>query len=114
MSNKPFSLSSVIPADLTETDISSPQLVFEGSAISYRCVAQGAPLPDIKWYKDGTQVDIGVTSRNILTRETTSDVEIVDLSVEDSGDYVCRAANVVGGVEVGYDEATAILRVISE
>ena len=59
-------------------------------------------------------MDIETTSVNPETREATSSVELSGVRQGDSGQYVCRAVNQVGGVEIGSQETQATLVVIGE
>ena len=55
-----------------------------------------------------------MTSVDPETREATSRVELSGVRQGDSGQYVCRAVNQVGGVEIGRQETQATLVVIGE
>ena len=55
-----------------------------------------------------------MTSVDPETREATSSVELSGVSEGDSGQYVCRAVNQVGGIEIGSQETQATLLVIGE
>ena len=110
----PYFFPSAYPANLTQTILPTPRLLFTGTRITYTCVAFGAPPPEIIWLHDSGVVDTAVTMKNSETRETSSVLEFPELSVGDSGVYECRAVNEIDGVEVGREEGQARLEVIGE
>ena len=67
-----------------------------GDTVSLHCEVDGEPLPTIRWFKDGAQVNLDndrITTENgflILQEVVTSD----------SGDYHCQAVNTLGQVRV--------------
>ncbi|XP_066298744.1 protein turtle homolog B-like [Branchiostoma lanceolatum] len=74
-------------------NISSPVVVTSGMTAVLRCTADGNPLPDIRWHREGDSQEIGVTSPE---EETTSRVILPDVHFSDSGWYWCVASNGVG------------------
>ena len=74
--------------------------------ISLSCVADGIPLPDIVWLRDGCPLSSGIRSSRLKITETVvggfrrhvpeamqSDLTIHDSAVKDGGIYTCRATN---------------------
>lgn len=106
--------STAIAASITEPPSPPASLTFEGSDITYSCVAHGAPPPVIVWLHNGRPLTDTTSATNPETRETTSSVRLLNVGMEQSGDYVCRAANTVDGTEVGSVDKQASLTVIGE
>ncbi|KAI8509662.1 hypothetical protein Bbelb_120900 [Branchiostoma belcheri] len=96
-------------------NISNPVVVTSGMTAVLRCTADGNPLPDIRWHREGerhgpgfrvdypepylsivldkARQELGVTSPE---EEMTSRVILPDVHVSDSGWYWCVASNGVG------------------
>ena len=53
---------------------------------------KGTPEPQVSWQKDG--VDVHNSSRSVVSLD--GDLRISQAAQEDSGSYVCRAANAAG------------------
>ena len=75
---------------------------FVGGKVSFPCVVQGSPRPEIKWWKDGVQVltnekkaRITISDKNGRVK-TSSILRISPTQPEDAGRYECRAENVFG------------------
>uniref|UniRef100_A0A7N4PFA3 non-specific serine/threonine protein kinase n=1 Tax=Sarcophilus harrisii TaxID=9305 RepID=A0A7N4PFA3_SARHA len=89
-------------------------LVSVGKDATLSCQIVGNPVPLVSWEKDQVPVAAGgrfrVTEEGELYRLT-----IVDLTLEDSGQYVCRARNSIGeafaavSLQVGEDSMRAEL-----
>ncbi|XP_019852845.1 PREDICTED: uncharacterized protein LOC100634318 [Amphimedon queenslandica] len=84
-----------------------------GETVSFNCTADGVPVPDLVWRKDGKYIIPEANRRNTSSSEPTdgfrindipqvkqrtSELIITDLTVSDTGKYSCRADN---GVERG-------------
>lgn len=66
-----------------------------GSNFALECVADGHPKPEIRWYKNDTE--LFETSRLLIkTTNSTCRLEIKDIDFNDTGKYTCQALNVVG------------------
>ena len=104
----------VHPASLREPSLPPPQLLFTGARVSYSCVAYGAPPPSIIWLHNRAPLDTAVSTTDEETRETTSVLELAELSEGDSGTYTCRAVNEVEGEEVGSQDSETRLEVIGQ
>ncbi|XP_066996546.2 titin homolog isoform X2 [Anabrus simplex] len=72
-----------------------------GSSIRLECQVRGDPIPQVRWYRDGTELDF---RRDNCPRFSTSFngnlcvLEIKDLQDEDTGRYMCEATNKEGRV----------------
>ena len=68
----------------------------EGMALVLECHVSGTPLPEISWFQDRKQ--LSDDSVNVVMDDTAgkSVARIGRLRPEDSGEYICQAANVAG------------------
>ena len=80
---------------------------FVNEMISLTCTADGVPLPDIVWLKDGCPLSahIAQSNRFLVTEAVVpgfrvhvpgaiqSNLTILDSTEKDGGDYMCRATN---------------------
>ncbi|KAM8858181.1 titin-like [Synchiropus picturatus] len=76
-----------------------------GGIAKFECETEDAPNVMFKWFKDGNPVKEGDKFR-IISRLTTSSLEVLSPTKADSGDYTCRASN-----RHGSDECSAHLGV---
>ncbi|KAM9804801.1 titin-like [Neosynchiropus ocellatus] len=76
-----------------------------GGIAKFECETEDAPNVMFKWFKDGTPVKEGDKFR-IISRLTTSSLEVLGPTKADSADYTCRASN-----RHGSDECSAHLGV---
>ncbi|CAJ0599495.1 unnamed protein product [Cylicocyclus nassatus] len=70
-----------------------------GYKLSLFCQAYGTPRPDMKWYKDGVEINIrpGLQIRNIIRQDTiSSHLDVDPTRVLDAGEYECVANNTYG------------------
>ena len=73
------------------------------NTVTLICVADGHPLPNIGWLKDGEELrnnnkyfpsnDISMGSRYHGIMQVTSNLIIRDLQTTDSGTYMCQASS---------------------
>ena len=59
------------------------------SRLELTCVADGYPLPNYKWYKNGAEVD--PTDMRYL--QLGGNLVILSVDITDSGEYKCNATN---------------------
>ena len=68
-----------------------------GNSLSLTCVARGQPLPTISWLRDGTPIvsgmDFNITVSQLNSITTLSILELCDVQLVHSGEYVCTAEN---------------------
>ncbi|KJH46601.1 immunoglobulin I-set domain protein [Dictyocaulus viviparus] len=70
-----------------------------GYKLKLFCEAEGNPVPDIRWYKDGVEVQFrpGVRIRNEIDMDSIASYLDIDPSgVLDAGEYECVARNSFG------------------
>ena len=80
-----------------------------GESFTFRCAADGDPLPDIMWFKgpyDGGQQLVTRGKVSIQTNTDTTSIEssltISNVDVNDGGIYTCRAENDASTSEVTF------------
>lgn len=74
-----------------------------GNAARFDCEIEDAPNVNFKWFKDGQPIKDGDKYR-IINRTSTSSLELLSPTKDDSGEYACKASNVHG-----VDECSATL-----
>ncbi|XP_067862773.1 myomesin-3 [Heptranchias perlo] len=75
-----------------------PHIVWEKMNVKLSCIIQGAPIPQVKWYKDGVLIQPAAvpgkyTIENKIGLQTLG---ISRCSPEDSGEYCALATNALG------------------
>uniref|UniRef100_A0A0N5BTT3 Hemicentin-1 n=1 Tax=Strongyloides papillosus TaxID=174720 RepID=A0A0N5BTT3_STREA len=78
----------------------------ENKEISFQCIADGIPQPEISWFFKGKELKLDERDKYMFNLDNTLD--IFDLAPEDKGEYVCKASNGVGS-----DEKTFNLDIIN-
>lgn len=68
-----------------------------GADVVIRCPVEQSPNLIIEWYKDGSFVDAVL---NLFKMGRKGSLTIFNVTVEDSGTYVCKAINGFGTAEV--------------
>lgn len=76
-----------------------------GNTAKFECETEEAPNVSFKWFKDGNPIKDGERHR-IISRFSTSCLELLSPTKDDSGEYTCRASN-----QHGTDECSASLSV---
>lgn len=76
-----------------------------GNTAKFECETEDAPNVTFKWFKDGHPIKDGEKYR-IVSRFSTSYLELLNPTTEDSGRYSCKATNLHGS-----DECSAPLTV---
>ncbi|XP_043471828.1 obscurin isoform X4 [Leptopilina heterotoma] len=78
------------------------QKVNEGETLSLKVEISGTPEPEVKWYKDGKQVDASADARIKISRDTKRkenyDLTLTLIKGSDGGIYEVRAENELGQV----------------
>ncbi|XP_013100732.2 neogenin isoform X1 [Stomoxys calcitrans] len=76
----------------------SPQTVKEGDVVTLDCVANGVPKPQIKWLRNGEELDLNDLDSRFSIIGTGS-LQISSAEDIDSGNYQCRASNTVDSLD---------------
>ncbi|XP_046809643.1 neogenin isoform X1 [Lucilia cuprina] len=76
----------------------SPQTVKEGDVVTLDCVANGVPKPQIKWLRNGEELDLSDLDSRFSIIGTGS-LQISSAEDIDSGNYQCRASNTVDSLD---------------
>lgn len=100
-----FVLVSVYPRFLkTPSDVT----VKAGTTARLECAAEGQPVPEIAWQKDGGYDFPAARERRMHVMPSDDVFFIVDVKSEDQGVYACTAKNAAGVVRV--NATLAVLR----
>ena len=86
-------LSLIVPPAIT--DLPSPPTHTKGDDFELVCSFTGAPAPDILWEKDGSVFLLG-EGRRVTNSVGTSQLEIINLTLSDAGEYRCSVTNHAG------------------
>lgn len=78
------------------------QKVNEGDTLSLKVEISGTPEPEVKWFKDGKQVDASADARIKISRDTKRkenyDLTLTLVKGSDGGVYEVKAVNELGQV----------------
>ena len=94
MSLPSLSAAPAVVTDLVFTN-NNPE---EGDDTAAVCEWTGSPTPEVTWFKNGEPLDEGTLSsriRIILTSDFRSELQIREVELDDTGDYVCNVSNYV-------------------
>lgn len=70
----------------------TPLEINVGSRAKFECEIEDAPSVTFKWYKSGIEIKQSEKYR-ILTRHTSSSLELLNPVKADSNEYTCKASN---------------------
>ncbi|XP_028853436.1 neurofascin homolog (chicken) a isoform X11 [Denticeps clupeoides] len=82
------------PTFLSPTGLASDKMVLRGQQLLLECIAAGLPTPTIKWFKKGGDLP----TNKVKLDNCNKTLQIVNVSEEDSGDYICMANNKIGSI----------------
>lgn len=69
----------------------------------------GEPFPNVIWYKDNVKIEQKDNRYNVVNKGSNCSMVISNVTVDDSGKYVCQATNVMG-----YTSTYSRLKIMSE
>lgn len=84
------------PTFLTE---STTKTVNEGDTVTLDCVANGNPKPQIKWLRNGEDIEINDGNSRFRMIGTGS-LHIISIGEADAGNYQCRASNSMDSADI--------------
>ena len=72
------------------------RLVKTGQPLTLSCKVEDSPGLSVKWFRNGCEI---ISNYRQLVRFSNSvaSLEVIDNSVDDSGEYVCVASSAAGG-----------------
>lgn len=71
----------------------------EGETVTLDCVANGNPKPQIKWLRNGEDIEINESNPKFRIIGTGS-LQIVSVAETDAGNYQCRASNSMESADI--------------
>lgn len=85
--------------------LEATKLITSGDSARLECKVTGSPVISVKWFKNEMEINISPKYRMDFT-DLVASLEIVNCTVQDSGDYVCLASS-----EAGSDRCSSTLTV---
>lgn len=82
-----------------------PVEINTGNSAKFECETEDAPNVSFRWFKDGNPIKEGEKYR-IISRFSSSCLELLTPTKEDGGEYACKATN-----QHGSDQCSAFLSV---
>lgn len=82
------------PTFLSPKGLSSSKIVLRGEQLLLECIAAGIPSPNINWIKKGAELP----SKKVKIDNFGKTLRLLNVSEEDSGDYICMASNKIGSI----------------
>ncbi|XP_046849597.1 papilin-like [Xenia sp. Carnegie-2017] len=73
-----------------QVTISKGYTVKQGGKATINCTARGRPRPTLQWYKNGVPLPLQISSK---IRVTSTKIYIRKTTIEDHGNYYCKATN---------------------
>ncbi|XP_033111499.1 telokin-like [Anneissia japonica] len=70
--------------------------VVEGNPACFDCQIVGTPQPDVRWYKDGTEITHLADYHIVNRSDGTNSLTIRETFAEDMGQYSVKAVNKAG------------------
>lgn len=97
-------LNSTEPATFVER-LEPSQLIKKGEYAQLECKVKGTPEIKISWFKDDREIEESDKYKMSLVGATAV-LRLLDITVEDSGEYMCVATN-----EAGKDTCSSVVAV---
>ncbi|XP_061639735.1 neurofascin homolog (chicken) a isoform X20 [Phyllopteryx taeniolatus] len=82
------------PTFLSPLGSESAKMVLRDEQLLLECIAAGLPTPTTKWFKKGGDLP----GRKVKFENYNKTMKIINVSEEDSGEYVCMANNHLGSI----------------
>lgn len=101
-------LKKAIPPEITSVYKNDTVHGVMNNVVSIRCPVIGDPWPEIKWMRDGKELNAAQLNANITSTPTGSILQFV-LSNEHLGSYTCKASNLFDKTSVTYTLEVGVL-----
>lgn len=75
--------------------LEATKLITSGDTARLECKVTGSPVISLKWFKDEMEICPG-PKYTMVFRDTVVSLEVIDCTVEDSGDYFSVATSEAG------------------
>ncbi|XP_076384473.1 vascular endothelial growth factor receptor 1 [Megalopta genalis] len=101
---------------ITDTNLKKEEIIIDlgsqgSKRVLFHCFADGMPIPSISWFKDGAQVV--VINEKYKLSNNSQKLELEYPLEVDGGEYVCRAENRIGKIEVSQRITIKGFRIVS-
>lgn len=77
------------------TKIMEDVTVTDGSEVTFEVIVVGNPMPEVRWYVDGTEIR-DEPEYEIMYDDGVAILILLEVIPEDEGEYVCMAINEIG------------------
>lgn len=77
------------------TKLEAAKLITSADSARLECTVVGSPIISFKWFKNEMEISSSPKYRMFCT-DLVASLEIVNCTVQDSGDYVCVASSEAG------------------
>lgn len=80
----------------TATISSTSATAFFGGTVSFSCLVEAFPSPNITWRHNSTAIDINSQGYNLSVANgifTNNTIVLTDVNLDDIGEYSCQAEN---------------------
>eukprot|EP00111_Clytia_hemisphaerica_P009734 TCONS_00028552-protein len=77
-------------------ELPAKQHVLEGKPVTLKCAASGSPLPQVKWYRNGIEININDSSLYRVNARLPEKFTILKMTDKLEGKYKCQFTNRAG------------------
>ncbi|GBM98114.1 Hemicentin-1, partial [Araneus ventricosus] len=92
-SSQEFEVSVLVPPQIQGNTFEEKEVMLHEST-EFNCVVNGYPYPEIRWYKDGSEISL--QRFEIVVSDDLQTLTILKPEITDAGNYSCKAINIVG------------------
>jgi len=88
------------PSHVDDAETTEYVHALTGATVELRCTVGGSALTGVQWQRDGDdELMMGSSSGSRFRLLTEHELDIVDVQLDDAGQYTCRARNEFGDVK---------------